>query len=254
MTKRYSTIATCLLLMLAASPTLHAQLKGSYLTFDVLGNYYSRLDIRPEYWSVPGTTILTSSPALGPEFRLAYGFGAANRISFEAGFLFGLQPYAFNIAETIPSTGPTSGNPPFFQAFKEYDLNYYGAFVHGQYKFPLTKNGKFQLGLKLGAAFTYHLPWGISYSAGPNQTMFHTEMDVNQGNKIFVNPQGGVHLHYAISERFTLRGGGNFLYSQDYILETVGGYQITTETEILTGSYKMKFRYLGFGAGLDYNL
>lgn len=153
MTKGCSTIATCLLLMLAASPTLYAQLRGHYLSFDVLGNYYSRLEVRPEYRYEPGTTILTSSPALGPEFRLAYGFGAANRISFEAGFLFGLQPYSFNIAEIAPNHGQL----PFNQAFKEYDLNYYGAFVHGQYKFPLTKNGKFQLGLRIGAAFTYCL-------------------------------------------------------------------------------------------------
>jgi hypothetical protein len=255
MTIKNSAAAACCLLLLAIGPTLFAQDSGHYLSLEVLGNYYDRLDITRNYTAGTAPFDIRPLPASGAELRLAYGFAVSERISFEAGFLFGLQPQAFNLQGTIELADP-SVNAPFNRDVKSYDLIHFGALAHGQYKLPLTKDGKYQLGFRLGAALTYHPFWAVDYSMQRTEELavFRAIMEANRERRALVSPQGGIHLHYAINERFSLKGGGNFLYSRADVLDTPNGFRLNTGATVLNGKYRIKFGYVGFGLGLDCKL
>ncbi len=214
----------------------------------LITNYTKPLSIHRNFSS--SMADITSKPILGYEGRLEYRFMITDRLCIEAGALFGLYPYQFDLYVSEEFADLPWGD--HYEPYKEYEDNIYAGVAIGlSYAFPLSERSEVTIGA--GFDYVFHFGWwsgtyGIGYFVEPDTHISIFSMSISSapnGGVLMLPPELKVRYNFKAGKRFLLSAFVNWVPSNQSIMN--GTYSIFGTDISLTGFLEKKSGHTGAG-------
>lgn len=214
----------------------------------VITNYTKPLSITRNLTSPLAN--ITSKPILGYEGRLEYRFMITERLCLEAGALFGLYPYRFDLYVAEEFAGLPWGDHD--EPYKEYEDNIYAGVAIGlSYAFPISKRSEVTLGA--GFDYIFHFgywsgQYGIGYFVEPDTHISIYSMAISSapdGGVLMFPPELKIRYNFRAGKRILLSAFLNWVPSNRTIMS--GTYSILGTDQSLTGSLEKQSGHAGAG-------